>query len=171
MAAKLSVYAHPGTEAWAITSQDAQRIAGWLDKDVRVEYWPRDMVAQVWARDKHTDDAAASRTDLSFRGYSFATKEAGNMAVVFVDHLEDYESATFVTLHELAHLHLPPWSPAVQRNIEQANAEEDRADAVAGKLMKELLGYREGVYEVCVLRENGRQLNPRPRCCPLHFGF
>lgn len=168
MTAKLTVYVHPGAESWAIRPQDADRIAGWIDKDVHLEYWPRSEVASVWARDKDTDETAASRTDLSFRGYSFATPERGAVAVVFVDHLEDYESATFVTLHELSHLHLPPWSPAAQRTVEQANAEEDRADAVAGKLMKELLGYREGVYEVCILREDGRQLNPRPRCCPMH---
>lgn len=158
----IDVYVHPGTEAWALKPADAERIARWVEKPIRIEYYPREMVEEVWSRDRHTNRGSMSREDLNFRGYSFATQERGYVAVIFVDHLEDYQSATFVVLHELAHLHMPPWGPRVEGTEEELEEEEDRADAVAARLMDDLLGYRPGVYEVVQLRSR----NPMPRVCP-----
>lgn len=162
----LRVVSYPGTNEWVLRPEDADRIARWLDMDVTLEYWPRDRVDEVWARDKvaaAADQAEEVEADgLNFRGYSFATRDRGNMAVIFVDDLEDYESATFVVLHELAHLHLPPWSPAVERDDTQIDEEEDRADTVAAALMDSLLGYEYGVRDIIQVRAT----NPKPRCCP-----
>lgn len=168
MPADLSIVAYPGTEKWVLRPEDADRISRWMNTDVQLEYWPRDRVAEVWARDKaaaapdHAEEV--EREGLQFRGYSFATKSRGHIAVIFVDHLEDYESATFVVLHELAHLHLPPWSPPIQRDDAEVDEEEDRADAVASALMEELLDYESGVREV----SQARAANPqrKMRCCP-----
>lgn len=148
MGARLSITALPGAEEWALRPEDAELVSRWIDQDINVEYWPRERVQEAWVRDSGADPHAEDRDELKFRGYSFATKERGNVAVVFVDDIETYESATFVLLHELTHLHLPSWSPAVQRTLAQVEDEEDRADATAGRLMRDLLGYDPGIREV-----------------------
>jgi hypothetical protein len=157
---KLDIVTLPGTEPWALTDQDSERVARWLRHDVQLEYWPRDRVGEAWARDKGADTperaAKIEAAGLPFRGYSFSTEERGCVAVIFVDKLEDYESASFVVLHELAHLHLPPWSS------EPTNEEEDRADLIASSLMNTLLDYAPGVREA----KGSRSKNPRTRCCP-----
>jgi hypothetical protein len=160
--ATLTIKAAPGTEDWVLNIDDAEKIAGWMRNDVTLEYWPRAKISEVWSRDSHTSDDP-NREDLNFRGYSFATTDRGHVAVVFVDDVESYPSATFVVLHELAHLHAPPWTPGVNLSEAQVVEEEARADEVANRLMSTLLGYPEGPYEV------RRQPNPLGRCCPMHL--
>ncbi|KKK80113.1 hypothetical protein LCGC14_2826750 [marine sediment metagenome] len=158
---ELTIVTEPGTEPWVLNPDDAQKIATWMRNDVTLEYWPRSRIAEAWGRDSGTSDDP-ERQDLNFRGYSFATPERGHVAVIFVDDIESYTSATFVVLHEMAHLHAPPWTPPTDITPEQLNEEEDRADEVANRLMSTLLGYPEGPYEV------RRQANPGGRCCPMH---
>jgi hypothetical protein len=169
-----------------LRSEDAALVERWIDQDITVEYWPRERVEEAWVRDSGADPHAANRDELQFRGYSFATKERGNVAVLFVDDIETYDSATFVLLHELVHLHLPSWSPPTQKTLAQVEEEEDRADAVAGALMEELLGYEFGIREVKRLPfglgtrivlmdepDNVRVANPQLpvcRCCPMRMG-
>lgn len=159
----LEIVAYPGTEEWVLRPEDADRVARWLDMDVQLEYWPRERVAEAWARDKAAaapDQAEeVEAAGLNFRGYSFATQTRGNVAVIFVDYLEDYESATFVVLHELAHLHLPPWAPPLDRSEIEIDEEEDRADAVAGTLMDALLDYDPGIREIVQIRTANPKLH------------
>jgi hypothetical protein len=159
--AELTIVPEPGTEPWVLRPEDAKKVCAWMRNDVTLEYWPRSKIKEAWGRDSGTSDDP-SRQDTNFRGYSFATVERGHVAVIFVDDIESYASATFVVLHEMAHLHSPPWAPAVNMDPEQLAEEEDRADEVANRLMSTLLGYPEGPYEV------RRQANPVRRCCPMH---
>jgi len=159
--AELTIKAAPGTEPWVLNEDDAEKIATWMRNDVTLEYHPRSQIKEVWGRDSHTSDEPG-RQDTNFRGYSFGTTDRGYVAVIFVDQLESYPSATFVVLHELAHLHAPPWAPPMGMTDAQVQEEEERADEVANRLMSSLLGYPEGPYEV-------RLQNPQRPCCPRHF--
>lgn len=169
----------PGTDPWVLNPQDADLLGRWARRDARIEYWPRTRIHEPWNRDNHNaNDKMAERTEergLNFRGYSFATKTEA-VAVIIVDDSEDYASALFVVIHELAHLHAPPVQGP--ESLEQSLDEELRADAVAAKLMP-VFGYEEGVYEPQYwIRGLGRDpglmdeyralyKNPRPCCCPL----
>jgi hypothetical protein len=92
------VRAAPGTEPWAVRPEDAARISCLLSRDVRVDYWPRSSVRQVWLR-RHGEP-------LTVDPWSFRAWSAGDRATLFVDGSETYESALWLLLHELAHLDL-----------------------------------------------------------------
>lgn len=164
MQGKLTIAGPPEVAPWMLKPDDAAKVSRWCRHPITIEYWPRERIAEAWARDSGTDPRAASRQILDFRGYSYANATYGEVAVVVVDQREDYLSATFVALHELAHLHLPPWSPPNASNDQQIDREEARADAVAARLMGQLLGYEEKVYEA--RGPDGRKANPPVPLCP-----
>jgi hypothetical protein len=95
---KMVVRAAPGTESWAVRPEDARRIACLLTRDVRVDYWPRARVHEVWRR-RHGQP-------LPVEPWSFRAWSSGDRATLFVDETETYESALWLLLHELAHLDL-----------------------------------------------------------------
>lgn len=134
----------PGTERWAINDEHAQIIADELigDQDIRLEYWPRARAGEAWARHRDVHPALGERPGYYYpigmaeqlRGYSLVNQGEW-IAVVFVDEREDYESATFVALHELAHL-----------LVRDDDDDEIHADLIASAMMVSL-GYPEGIRE------------------------
>lgn len=168
----LTVAAQPGTERWAMKPEDADLLGRYLRHDVRLEYWPRKRIDEVWFRDKHhTSEEGQKEMEkrgLSFRGYSFAD-HSGHVAVIVVDDLENYKSSLFVVLHEVAHLHAPKYFEELDSVPGDINEEEDRADEVAAKMMP-LFGHKEMVYEASYWdpEKLKRMANPGfpKRCCP-----
>lgn len=158
----LHLYAHPGTEEWVLKPDHADLVALWLRQDVILEYYPRSSIQEIWDRDKHAaapgGAEAMEQAGLNFRGYSFKSPGQDARAVIFVDELEDYESATFVVLHELAHLHAPVWE-----NEDEPDEEEHRADVVAAMLSKSLFDMDAKIRDVT---KDGRHLNPGRPICP-----
>lgn len=140
----LEVITQPGTERWRLSPQHehtiATRIVG--PSNVRLEYWPRDRAHEVLASDfdRHPDmpmlDGYWYEPNFAqhLRGYSYGSGP-DQMAVVFVDRRETYASATFVVLHELAHL-----------MMNDADDDEIHADLIAAMMMREL-GYPQKVIE------------------------
>lgn len=163
---QLHLEAQPGTEPWVLKPNDAKLLEGYLARDTTIEYWPRSQIEEPWNRDKQhaPDPDKVERKNLNFRGYSFASEEAGAVAVIIVDERETYESALFVVLHELGHLHAPDWAPQIvhQHTPAEVAEEEARADTIASRMMG-VLGYPEGVYEAKAARES----NPPLTICPL----
>jgi len=141
----LTIVTQPGTEDWSMSDEHASLVAKNIvgTQPVRLEYWPRARAGQAWSRDRnrHPEVLTAEgywydpEHPYNLRGYSFTTPTRGMVAVVFCDHREDYESATFVALHELAHL-----------LVEERDDDEIHADLIASAMMPEL-GYAEGVRE------------------------
>jgi len=104
------------------------------DHLVRLEYWPRARAREVIGSDfdQHPDMPLLDGFwyepgfDQQLRGYSYRA-DWGRMAVVFVDARETYESATFVALHELAHL-----------LVDDDDDDEIHADLIASMMMRDL---------------------------------
>lgn len=141
----LHVVTMPDTERWAMSDEHAQVVASRIigDRDIRLEYWPRCRAGEAWSRHRDAHPSMDETPgyhypiDMAYqlRGYSLVSLQGEWIAVVFVDEREDYESATFVALHELAHL-----------LVREQDDDEIHADLIASAMMTEL-GYPEGVLE------------------------
>lgn len=128
-----------------LTGEQAKRLACLLTRDLVVEYVPRARVAEVWRRDHAGAPMPVNR--YAFRAYS-----RGNRAVLFVDGTETRDSATWLLLHELAHLELPnagllhsayrwiPKPPGYLTNdaAHESHPEEQLANRVATEIMPKL---------------------------------
>ena len=149
---RLSVTVHPGAEKWAPSRQTAQKIACLLSRDVAVEYAPRSMLEAIWQRD-HGSPLPVDR-------YAFRAYARGGRAVLFVDETETPASATWLLLHELAHLDLPnsrllfrayrsvdkPDGYLTDDVAHEAHPEEQMANLVADQVLP-TLGYPAGRYD------------------------
>jgi hypothetical protein len=141
----LTVRFHPDAKRWVPPRAALDKLACSLSRDLEVEYWPRRLVGRVWERDHGGEMLPVHR--YAFRAYS-----RGNRAVLFVDETETMPSATWLLLHELAHLDLTA-APLVQqayRSIpkppgylttdagHEAHPEEQLANAVANQILPTL---------------------------------
>ncbi len=97
--ATLDIVAWPGAERWVPTATQRNRIACLLSGTTKVEYVPRSQVRSVWARDH--GGAAMPLAPFDFRAYARPSR-----TTLFVDSTETQESATWLLLHELAHIEL-----------------------------------------------------------------
>lgn len=141
----LQIKAWPGTEPWVLTADQAKRLSCLLTRNLEVEYVPRNQVGQVWRRDH------AGR-EMPVNLYAFRAYSRGNKAVLFVDDTETQASATWLLLHELAHLELPsasllysayrsiPKPPNYLTNdaAHESHPEEQLANHVATETMSKL---------------------------------
>jgi hypothetical protein len=156
----LRIIEEAGTKPWSLSEGDARWIASLLgETPVQVEYWPRARAQEAFERDVDRHPDVYARDGYYYepcfanglRGYSFGLPEEDGrdevlIAVIFVDELETYESATFVVLHELAHLLVDP-----------RDDDELHADLIASVLMGQL-GYGEGIREA--------KKDKKPKRCP-----
>ena len=97
--ATLQITAWPGAERWVPTQVQQRKIACLLSGTTVVEYVPRSRVADVWARDH--SGAPFTLNPFNFRAYA-----RGGRTTLFVDPTETQDSATWLLLHELAHIEL-----------------------------------------------------------------
>jgi hypothetical protein len=144
---QISVRVHPEAQPWVIPPDRLSRLACMLGRDVTVEYWPRRMVGQIWKRDH-------GGKPLPVHPYAFRAYSRGNQSVLFVDDTETPASATWLLLHELAHVDLAgarlvhrayrsmPHPPGYLTTDEghEAHPEEQLANATADRIFPQL-GY------------------------------
>ena len=97
--AALHITAWPGTERWVPPPEQRRKIACLLSGTTLVEYVPRSQVHRVWARDHGGQPFPLNPYD--FRAYARSGR-----TTIFVDPTETQQSATWLLLHELAHIEL-----------------------------------------------------------------
>lgn len=97
---KLVVVAEPGTEPWAPSQAEVERISTWLTRPALVYLHPRSAVERVWAE-------AHRGRPLPVSPWAFRAWSKDGVAHVFVDESETRRSIAWLLLHELAHLDLP----------------------------------------------------------------
>ncbi len=120
-----------------------ETLATWMARDdVRLHYWPRTRLRDVWRRTHGGRDVPVSRP-YAFRGWA-----SGSDIHILVDWTETAASIVWLTLHELAHVELAcaPLIAQAYRNMPKssrylcddeehdARPEEQMADLVADEL-------------------------------------
>ena len=148
---ELSVYCHVDASDWCPSSDVIRRISPFFTKNVRVEIYPRSLVADVWSKDH--DCKEYTKDYYAFRAYA-----GKDYCKIFVDETETKESALWVFLHELAHIslasapfifrayrHLTPHDYFSSDDAHERDPEEQMANAMAMSWM-DMLGYGKVEY-------------------------
>jgi len=148
---ELSVYCHADASDWCPSSDVIKSISKFFNKNVRVEIYPRSLVAEVWSKDH--DNKEYTKDYYAFRAYA-----GRDYCKIFVDETETKESALWVFLHELAHIslasapylfkayrHLTPPDYFSSDDAHERDPEEQMANAMAMSWM-DMLGYGKVEY-------------------------